>query len=125
MTSEIKAKLEDINNDLLKVPQLKAIQDALNVPIGMVVLGVITICVILVGFGFPFSSWIVTIIGVVYPVIQSIRAIETKDTMDDDKQWLTYWSIFGVFTFIDSLGAYVLSFIPFYYLIKLLFLIWL
>ena len=69
MSAEIKAKLEGINNDLLKVPQLKAIQDALNVPIGMVVLGVLGVCVLLVGFDLPFSNWIVTIIGVLYPCI--------------------------------------------------------
>ena len=58
--------------------------------------------VILVGFAFPFSSVIVTIIGVVYPVWKSCEAVETVDTLEDDKQWLTYWCIFGFFSFFDN-----------------------
>ena len=92
---------------------------------GLVVVGVLTLSVLLVGFAFPFSNAIVTLIGVIYPVWKSCEAVETTDTLEDDKQWLTYWSIFGFFSFIDNLGATALSYIPFYYLIKLLFLIWL
>ena len=125
MPADIKQKLEDINNDLLRIPQLKAVQDAINVPIGLVIVGLLTLSVILVGFASSFSNFIVTIIAVVYPVWKSCEAVETTETLEDDKQWLTYWSIFGLFNFIDNLGASVLSYIPFYYLIKLLILIWL
>ena len=123
MSAEMKQKLEDINNDLLKVPQLKKIQDTIGIPVGFVIVGVLTFAVILVGFAFPFSRVIVTIIGVVYPVWKSCEAVESEDTLEDDKQWLTYWSIFGFFSFVDNLG--ILSYIPMYFLLKLLFLIWL
>jgi receptor expression-enhancing protein 5/6 len=36
------------------------------------------------------------VIGFVYPLIASVKAIETE-TLDDDKQWLTYWIIFVFF----------------------------
>ena len=120
MSAEIKQKLEDINNDLLKVPQLKKVQDAIGIPVGLLVVGVLALSVLLVGFNFPFSNSIVTLIGVIYPVWKSCEAVETADTLEDDKQWLTYWSIFGFFSFIDNLGATALSYIPFYFLIKLL-----
>jgi receptor expression-enhancing protein 5/6 len=37
----------------------------------------------------------------------------------DDKQWLTYWIVFSFFTVFDSVLAYVLFFLPFFYLIKM------
>ena len=64
MSAEIKQKLEDINNDLLKVPQLKKVQDAIGIPVGLLVVGVLALSVLLVGFNFPFSNSIVTLIGV-------------------------------------------------------------
>lgn len=66
-----------------------------------------------------------TIITVVYPAIQSIKALETKGNDDDDKTWLTYWVVFGIFTLLDEFGGIVLSFIPFYFYVKLGFFVWL
>ena len=65
-----------------------------------------------------------TIITVVYPAVQSIKALETKGNDEDDKTWLTYWVVFGIFTLLDEFGGIVLSFIPFYYYVKLGFFVW-
>ena len=85
MSAEIKAKLEDINNDLLKNKQLKALQDQLGIPIGLLIVGVLTFSVILVGFEISFSNVIVNIVAVIYPVWKSCEAVETTDTLEDDK----------------------------------------
>lgn len=87
-------------------------------------LGVLTLAVILVAFDTGASGAIVCVIGTVYPTIQSVLALETEE-IDDDKQWLTYWMVFSVFSLFENLGAFLLKFIPFYFLIKVLFLIWL
>merc|ERR1711957_580302 len=50
--------------------------------------------------------------------------LETKDP-DDDKHMLTYWVVWGIFSFIDLFTASLLKFIPFYFIIKIVFLIWL
>ena len=50
--------------------------------------------------------------------------METKESLDDDKQWLTYWMVYAIFTYMDQALSWVLNMIPFYYLIKLLILIW-
>ena len=62
---------------------------------------------------------------VVYPAYKSIKALETKDDEDDDKVWLTYWCVFGIFSLVDEFGGIILSLIPFYYYIRLIFFIWL
>jgi len=64
------------------------------------------------------------VLTVVYPAYKSIKALETKDTDDDDKIWLTYWCVFGVFSLVDDFLGFLLAFIPFYSYIKLLFFIW-
>ena len=124
MADELKMKLQKINDDLLKVEVLKKIQDATNVPIGAILLGVLTICVVLVGFDTGCANAIVQVLAVGYPAIQSVLALESEDK-DDDKQWLTYWMVYSIFVLFEGIGNWLLKLIPFYFLIKLLFLIWL
>ena len=70
------------------------------------------------------ASFFTRVIGVAYPTIKSIIALESPSA-DDDKQWLTYWCIFGFFTVLDEFGAFILSYIPYYYFIKICIFIWL
>ena len=64
------------------------------------------------------------LIGVAYPVFMSFYALESNGA-DDDKQWLTYWVVFGMFSILDQFAGFILSFIPFYYVLKVATLIWL
>jgi len=81
------------------------------------------ICVASVFIGY-LEQYITCLVGIVFPSICSIRALETKET-DDDKQWLTYWTVYGIFTFIDLFSHFFLKYIPFYFILKIFFLIWL
>jgi receptor expression-enhancing protein 5/6 len=72
---------------------------------------------------------IVIVTGIVYPVYMSMKALDTKD-QEDDKQWCTYWVVFFTFElvelYVETLGFGVLhKIVPYYFLIKLVFLIWL
>ena len=78
------------------------------------------VCVML-GIG---ATYITVAIGVAYPVFMSFIALESKGG-DDDKQWLTYWVVFGILNIIDNMAGFILSFIPFYFFLKLCFLIFL
>lgn len=71
-----------------------------------------------------FEHYITNVVGIIYPAYWSIKAIESQET-DDDKQWLTYWVVFSLFSIIDLFSGFVLKFIPFYFFFKLIFLIWL
>ena len=57
--------------------------------------------------------------------LASVRAVETPGG-DDDRQWLTFWICFFLFTALERFTSVILSsLLPFYYEAKLLMLCWL
>ena len=79
------------------------------------------VLLVMLGIG---QTYIVNVIGVAYPAFMSFLALES-DGLDDDKMWLTYWVCFGCFNIIDQFAGIILSIIPFYYFLKLGFLVYL
>ena len=76
---------------------------------------------VMLGIG---ATYITCALGVAYPCFMSFLAIESEGE-DDDKQWLTYWVVFGILNIIDQFAGVILSFIPFYFFLKLCFMIFL
>ena len=68
--------------------------------------------------------YITCMLGVIYPVVMSFLALESKGH-EDDKQWLTYWVVFGLFNIVDQFASIILHYIPFYHFLKLCFLVFL
>ena len=83
-------------------------------------LGGFIICMML-GIG---EDQVTIAVGILYPAFMSFLALETKQT-DDDKQWLTYWIVFGAFNIVDHFADVITDFIPFYLFFKVLFLVYL
>ena len=67
---------------------------------------------------------ICALLTVVYPMISSIRAIESKDE-NDDKTWLCFWTVFGIFQTMELFFGFILNFIPYYSWVRLAFFIFL
>lgn len=80
-----------------------------------------SVVLVMLGVG---QTYITQFIAVAYPCFMSFIALES-DGADDDKQWLTYWVCFGAFNIVDQFAGIILSFIPFYYFLKLGFLVYL
>ena len=85
--------------------------------------GGLALIVIVFVFGFG-ASIVANFIGVMYPAFQSFKALESPNS-DDDKKWLTYWLVFSAFSIMDHFAAMVLTYVPFYYIFKLCFLVYL
>jgi hypothetical protein len=54
---------------------------------------------------------------VIYPAYKSVLAIESPDRADDT-QWLTYWVVFSVVGFVETVSDLLLDWIPFYFFVK-------
>ena len=105
------------------VPQIKEAAKKLGVESG-VLLGVAALLVAVIVF-ILFGCTILTLsITVLYPAAMSIKAIETQST-DDDKEWLTYWIIFGIFSLMDDFFGFILNMIPYFFWLKLAFFVFL
>jgi receptor expression-enhancing protein 5/6 len=90
---------------------------------------VVSLAMIVIGLA---EQFIVNILGILYPAFQSIKAIQSEGitqnlnflaNSEDDKQWLTYWIVFSLTQIADSTFGFALGFVPFYHLIKLIFLV--
>jgi len=68
------------------------------------------------------SSLIVTIVGVAFPTYASFKALESTDATDK-YQWLSYWIIYGFFSLFEKVTDTFVSWIPFYFEVKLIILV--
>ncbi|KAI9290989.1 receptor accessory protein 5 [Neoconidiobolus thromboides FSU 785] len=74
---------------------------------------------------FNFAGSLITnLVAFVYPAYASFQAIESPGK-EDDKQWLTYWIVVAFFSLIEYFTDFLLYWVPFYYLMKTAFLIYL
>ena len=97
---DFKLKMDRFNMEMSKIPYLGKAAEKANVPPGAIVVVGIVVSVILVALDLSIGSLLVQVIGVAYPCFKSILALESKRT-DDDKQWLTYWFIYGLFILVE------------------------
>lgn len=47
----------------------------------------------------------------------ALQAVRSKQT-DDDTQWLVYWCVFAIFSFMDFFASSIMQWFPLYWLIK-------
>ena len=87
---------------------------------GIYVIIFLSLCVSLVYLGI-FESLITSLVGTLYPGFSTIKAIQKNK---NKKDWLTYWIIFGCFLIFDSCSGIILGIFRFYFVAKILFLIW-
>ena len=121
--SDIKEKVEGIIKKIKEFikKEIQLISKKTGID-GKIISGILGICLIL-SFINLFGKYITCLVGVVLPAYWSIKAIESPEA-NDDKQWLTYWAIYGIFTFLDNFAGIILRIFPFYFILKLVFLVW-
>ncbi|KPP73133.1 receptor expression-enhancing protein 1-like [Scleropages formosus] len=64
------------------------------------------------------------IFGTLYPAYSSYKAVKSKDVKEYVK-WMMYWIIFALFTTAETITDIFLCWIPFYYELKIAFVVWL
>jgi len=119
----LNAKLKPLSAIGDKVPQIKDFARNAGLESGVIVAGAGLVLSIITLF--VFGATILTLaITVLYPAAKSIQALETEHT-EDDKEWLTYWIIFGIFTLLDDFAGFILNMIPYFFWLRLAFFVYL
>ena len=75
------------------------ISKATGMPYKQVLYGFMGFILMFIMFGVG-ASILTNLLGVAYPAFRSFRALESEGA-DDDKQWLTYWVVFGSISILD------------------------
>lgn len=69
------------------------------------------------------SRIVILVFGTLYPAYASYKAVRTKNVKEYVK-WMMYWIVFALFTSIETFSDVLLSWLPFYYEVKIVFVLW-
>ncbi|CAB52881.1 Protein yop1 [Schizosaccharomyces pombe] len=119
----VKQNMQDLDNRLAAFPQLNSLEKNF---------GVSKLYVFLTAAGiyalFLFLNWggflLTNLLAFAMPAFFSINAIETTNKADDT-QWLTYYLVTSFLNVIEYWSQLILYYVPVYWLLKAIFLIWL
>ncbi|KAK0549455.1 ER membrane protein DP1/Yop1 [Tilletia horrida] len=115
--------LRDVDRELNNVPLAVKLERQTGLPKAPVAVGAVGLVVFLVFFNI-LAALLTTAIGFALPAYYSMQALESK-APNYEKQWLTYWTVFGLFVFLEQFSDLLLSWFPFYYSAKLIILLFL
>lgn len=65
----------------------------------------------------------VDLVGFLYPSYMSFKSMDANN--GEDTQWLTYWVVFSFFSILEGMAGFIVNLIPFYYMTKTGFILWL
>ncbi|BFY97636.1 hypothetical protein BsWGS_00676 [Bradybaena similaris] len=70
------------------------------------------------------SRLVILVFGTLYPAYASYKAVRTKNVKEYVK-WMMYWIVFALFCTVETFSDFLLSWFPFYYEFKIVFVLWL
>ncbi|KAH8554917.1 TB2/DP1, HVA22 family-domain-containing protein [Umbelopsis sp. PMI_123] len=121
--AQAKQQHANLDAELSKYKIFRDLEEQTKIDKVYVFLGGLAILLILIIFNIA-GELVTDAVACVYPIIASFKAIETPSTTDD-RQWLTYWSIFGVVKMVEYFLNVLLYWVPYWFLIKTSFFLWL
>lgn len=115
--------IDSLTESTKNTPVISDIAKKAGVSTGHISLGLLVFLVLFMFLGVG-ADLITDLIGMFYPMYMSFKALETEGG-EDDKLWLTYWVVYAIYKVIDEWAEILFFWLPFYYPIKLGFLIFL
>lgn len=120
---DVSRMFENIDEQIQKYPLFNEIAKKFGIKPSYIVVPILGFLMISLIFGWG-AAIICNVVGFAYPAYKSFKAVESQST-DETKLWLTYWVVFSLFFFLEYLIDIILFWLPFYYLMKLFFLLYL
>ncbi len=113
---------ETISENLLKIKEIRFICNKTGLsPIALLLILLCFIFFIMIGY---FEDTLTILIGTLYPLYMSIKTLQ-YGTIDDTNKWLCYWLSFYFFNWIEKIFYRLFEYIPFYFIIRLVFILFL
>lgn len=126
--STLATHLNTVRTTIFKYPITKKyaeiVEEKTKVNAEYFVVGFLALITLLLFIGSDAGAeFIANFVGFAYPMYATIRAIES-DEKEDDTDWLVYWVVFSFFHLIENFADIVVYWIPFFYPLKVTFLLW-
>ncbi|GAA6003868.1 hypothetical protein JCM10207_006443 [Rhodosporidiobolus poonsookiae] len=115
--------VSQLDKELSKYPALNRLEAQTSVPKAYAVLGATGVFSTLIFFNVA-AGFLSNVLGWALPAYFSLKALESPGH-DDDVQWLTYWIVFGSFTFVESFAKIIVAWFPYYYVLKTILILYL
>lgn len=119
----VKKVEKDLDKFALSQPEFVKVCEKYGLPPGKVLGGIFGV-VVLLGIVIQGYNIICALLTCVYPMIQSIKTIERKNS-DDTTKWLSFWTVFGIFQTLELFIGFILNFIPYYSIVRIGFFVYL
>lgn len=126
MSTAINNTLNNVRAQLLKYPAIKKygdiVEEKTKLNMEYFVVGAFVLLGICLFSGFGAAT-ISNLVGFVYPIYATLVTME-ESRKEDDVEWLAYWVVFATLALAENFVDFILYWIPFYYPVKVTFLLW-
>ena len=103
---------------------LRWLSEVSGVPAVWFALGLLALLLLLLLQGWGMRA-LTFFVGFLYPLHRSLRALASSPSAcEEQRLWLMYWLVWGLFSFAERLSDSVLWWLPLYAPAKLTFLLW-
>ena len=126
---------ELINKACLKYKEVRIVYKKMRIPPAYLIY-ILIISLLFISIGY-FDRYLTILIATLYPLYISLKTLQSmigeekadggyyteEDQKQDVIQWLSYWVVYSLFINFEGLFGKLLKYIPFYFIIKVIFLL--
>ncbi|EQB59673.1 membrane traffic regulatory protein [Vairimorpha apis BRL 01] len=116
--------MDFIKNISTRFPILQKLEHDYKIPKEYSFLSIILLVLILI-MSTPIGPIITSLTGVIVPLRETLLVLkQVNPNKDETRHLLIFWLVFGLLTSLDAYSRFITSFIPLFYTIKFLVLVY-
>ena len=120
---QVENVLKELENVAQTSPEFTKVCKDAGIPPGAAVAGGLGV-VLLFGVYLQGYNIIVAMVTCLYPMWKSVLVIE-DGANEDINSWLCYWTVYALVQIVELFLGFILAYIPYYAIVRLVFFIWL
>lgn len=112
----------EMDRDLNEYPLMSSLEKMSGIKKRYWALAFVLLALVFVFSGIG-SNVLCELVGFLYPLYASFKSLENPND-NNVRHWLTYWVVYGLFIATESVLDRMFSWMPLYFVAKVLFLLW-